>query len=241
VSGPPSVVPVLLAAALVVVAVGSPVPRVRGGARRGATAVSVRALPRPGARTAAVVVALGVAVLLGGAAGVVTGVVIGAATWVGVPRLQTTADRARRVELARQAPLVVDLLAACLASGASVESAVAAASRAVPGAAGDVLATANAALRLGADPVDVWRTVGELPELSGLARAAARSAATGAPLATLLPRVADDLRATHRSAVEARTRTAAVRLTAPLGLAFLPAFVLLGVVPVVASWVTTLL
>jgi hypothetical protein len=118
---------------------------------------------------------------------------------------------------------------------------VAAAARAVPGSAGEVLATATAALRLGADPVDVWRTVGELPELAGLARAASRSAATGAPLATLLPRVADDLRATHRSAVEARTRTAAVRLTAPLGIAFLPAFVLLGVVPVVASWVGTLL
>ncbi|MGD9956440.1 MAG: type II secretion system F family protein [Candidatus Nanopelagicales bacterium] len=198
-------------------------------------------LPRPGARSAAVVVALGAAVLLGGAAGAMAGVLLGALTWFGVPRLQTSADRARRLELARQAPLVVDLLAACLASGASVEASVAAASRAVPGAAGEVLATATAALRLGADPVDVWRTVGELPELAGLARAAARSAATGAPLATLLPRVADDLRATHRSAVEARTRTAAVRLTAPLGAAFLPAFVLLGVVPVVASWVGTLI
>lgn len=200
-----------------------------------------RPLPRPGARSAAVMVALGAAVLLGGAVGVVAGTLLGALTWVGVPRLQSSADRARQLQLARQAPLVVDLLAACLASGASVESSVAAASRAVPGAAGEVLATATAALRLGADPVDVWRTVGELPELAGLARAAARSAATGAPLAALLPRVADDLRATHRSTVEARTRTAAVRLTAPLGVAFLPAFVLLGVVPVVASWIGTLL
>jgi hypothetical protein len=41
--------------------------------------------------------------------------------------------------------------------------------------------------------------------------------------------------------VEARVRSAGVRLTAPLGLAFLPAFVLLGVVPVVAAWVTALL
>lgn len=200
-----------------------------------------RPLPRPGARSAAVMVAIGAAVLLGGAVGVVAGTLLGALTWGGVPRLQSSADRARQLQLARQAPLVVDLLAACLASGASVESSVAAASRAVPGAAGEVLATATAALRLGADPVDVWRTVGELPELAGLARAAARSAATGAPLAALLPRVADDLRATHRSTVEARTRTAAVRLTAPLGVAFLPAFVLLGVVPVVASWIGTLL
>ena len=230
--------PVVLS--MLVVLVWLAAPATSPGARPPA-ARPRRTLPRPGARTAAVVVALGAAALVGGGAGVALGLVAGVATWTGVPRLQTSADRRRRLELARQAPLVVDLLAACLASGASVESAVAAASGAVPGLAGDVLATATAALRLGADPVDVWRTVGQLPELSGLARAAARSAATGAPLATLLPRVADDLRATHRSAVEARTRTAAVRLTAPLGIAFLPAFVLLGVVPVVASWVGTLL
>jgi Flp pilus assembly protein TadB len=227
------VLAMLLAAALV--------PRYAVPLPRPAEVRARPTLPRLGARAAAVVVAIGAAVLLGGAAGVVSGLVLGALTWVGVPRLQSSADRARRLELARQAPLVVDLLAACLASGASVEASVSAASRAVPGAAGQVLATATAALRLGADPVDVWRTVGELPELAGLARAAARSASTGAPLATLLPRVADDLRAAHRSAVEARTRTAAVRLTAPLGVAFLPAFVLLGVVPVVASWVGTLL
>jgi len=233
-------IPVVLAVALVLVAAAAPstVPPARPASRATRARPS---LPRPGARSAAVVVALGAAVLLGGAGGAALGIALGVATWMVVPRLQTSADRSRRLELARQAPLVVDLLAACLASGASVEAAVAAASRAVPGAAGDVLSTATAALRLGADPVDVWRTVGQLPELSGLARAAARSAATGAPLATLLPRVADDLRATHRSEVEARTRTAAVRLTAPLGVAFLPAFVLLGVVPVVASWVGTLL
>jgi Flp pilus assembly protein TadB len=192
-------------------------------------------------RTAAAAAAIGVALLVGGAAGAVLGLLAGAAVVVGVPRLQTEAQRSRRRELAQHAPLVVDLLAACLASGASVEAALAAASRAVPGAAGDVLATATAALRMGADPLDVWRAVGELPELAPLSRAAARSAQTGAPLASLLPRVADDLRAARRSEAEARTRTAAVRLTAPLGAAFLPAFVLLGVVPVVASWVGALL
>lgn len=227
----------VLAGLLVVVLMAAP----RAGRRRPRAAARRPSLPRPGLRTSAAVSALGVAVLVGGGAGVVLGAAAGVAVLVVVPRLQTDADRARRRDLAREAPLVVDLLAACLASGASVESALAAASRAVPGATGEVLATATAALRLGADPDDVWRTVGELPELSGLARAAARSAQTGAPLATLLPRVADDLRAQHRSDVEARTRTAAVRLTAPLGVAFLPAFVLLGVVPVIASWVGTLL
>jgi Flp pilus assembly protein TadB len=198
-------------------------------------------LPRPGLRSAAVMGGIAAAVLIGGAGGAVVGLVVAAAAWWGIPRLQSGAERDRRTELARQAPVAVDLLAACLASGASVESSLAATARAVPGAAGDVLATATAALRLGADPLDVWREVGALPELAGLARAAARSAGTGAPLTALLPRVADDLRAGRRADAEAGVRTAAVRLTAPLGLAFLPAFVALGVVPVVASWIGTLL
>ena len=62
-----------------------------------------------------------------------------------------------------------------------------------------------------------------------------RSADSGAALATLLPRVAADLRERRRSTVEIAVRGVGVRLTAPLGLAFLPAFVLLGVVPVVAA------
>ena len=198
-------------------------------------------LPRPGVRSAAVVGGIAAALLVGGPVGALVGAAVASGAWWGIPRLQTDAEHSRRSELARQAPVAVDLLAACLASGASVEASLAATSRAVPGAAGDVLATATAALRLGADPSDVWRTVGELPELSGLARAASRSAGTGAPLAALLPRVADDLRASRRADAEARVRTAAVRLTAPLGLAFLPAFVALGVVPVVASWIGALL
>jgi Flp pilus assembly protein TadB len=201
---------------------------------------SRRPVPRPGLRTSAVVAGAAVAVLVGGPAGALLGAVAAAAAWWGIPRLQSDAERDRRLQLARQAPLAVDLLAACLASGASVEASLAATARAVPGAAGDILATATAALRLGADPAEVWRTVGELPELAGLARAAARSAGTGAPLAALLPRVDDDLRAVRRTAAEGRVRTAAVRLTAPLGLAFLPAFVALGVVPVVAGWVDAL-
>ena len=74
-----------------------------------------------------------------------------------------------------------------------------------------------------------------------LAVAVARSADSGAALVDALATAADDLRAQRRSQVEADARKVGVRLTAPLGLAFLPAFVLLGVVPVVVSLVSGVL
>jgi Flp pilus assembly protein TadB len=153
------------------------------------------------------------------------------------PRLESRAAVARREALERQAPLVVDLVAACLASGAPLLTSVAAAGAAVGPPAAGLLGDAVTAIRLGAEPREVWAAVGEVECLDGLARSVRRSLDTGAPLADLLPRVAAAARARSRTRAQARVRTAAVRLTAPLGLAFLPSFVLLGVVPVVASWV----
>ena len=65
-------------------------------------------------------------------------------------------------------------------------------------------------------------------------RALARSA-TGAAPAALLRAVADDADAAARAAAEAAARRAAVTAVLPLGLCFLPAFVLLGIVPLVAG------
>jgi Flp pilus assembly protein TadB len=188
-----------------------------------------------------VIVAAGIAVVVGGLGGALLGVVVGALVRVVVPRLEGEQDRRRHDALARQAPLCVDLVAACLASGAPPDVAVEAAAQAVGAPSSEVLLPAVAALRLGADPDAVWRDVARVDGLSALARAFARSLHSGASLADLLPRVAEEVRAAARARADARIRTAAVRLTAPLGAALLPAFVLLGVVPVVASWAGVLL
>jgi hypothetical protein len=49
---------------------------------------------------------------------------------------------------------------------------------------------------------------------------------------------AADLRAGSRARVEARARAVGVRAALPLGVCLLPAFVLLGVVPLVAAALT---
>jgi pilus assembly protein TadC len=58
---------------------------------------------------------------------------------------------------------------------------------------------------------------------------------SGAPLADMVAAVADDQRRRRRWSAEAAARRAGVQAVGPLVLCFLPAFVLLGVVPVVLS------
>ena len=62
-----------------------------------------------------------------------------------------------------------------------------------------------------------------------------RAAESGASVADAMARLADDLRLSSRAAVEARARAVGVRAALPLGVCLLPAFVLLGVVPLVAG------
>jgi Flp pilus assembly protein TadB len=68
-----------------------------------------------------------------------------------------------------------------------------------------------------------------------MAEAARRSAQSGAALSRSLTRCADDLRAQSRDRLQARLQRSAVWLVLPLGLCFLPAFLLAGIVPVVLA------
>nr|WP_275412703.1 type II secretion system F family protein [Rhizocola hellebori] len=68
-----------------------------------------------------------------------------------------------------------------------------------------------------------------------VALAARRSSESGAALSRSLTRCADDLRAQSRDQLQARLQRSAVWLVLPLGLCFLPAFLLAGLVPVVLA------
>jgi pilus assembly protein TadC len=92
-----------------------------------------------------------------------------------------------------------------------------------------------AVLRLGGDPVACWSVLGEEGELAAFGRALGRAMVSGAPLAEAVARLADDQRARRRRTAEAAARAVGVRAVGPLGLCFLPAFVLVGVVPVIVG------
>jgi pilus assembly protein TadC len=107
---------------------------------------------------------------------------------------------------------------------------------AVSGPCGDRLLAVGAALAVGSSPPEAWAELAagsEEDPLAPAARMLARAAEGGAPVAETVARLAADARAGARSRDEQAARRVGVLVVAPLGLCFLPAFVLLGVVPVV--------
>ena len=155
--------------------------------------------------------------------------------WWAAGRSEPAAVRRRREEAARQLPHLVELYAAALASGAAPGPALAQVRAALPGPAGEELAAVAAGLDLGRPPAEVWAELGGHPALAPLGRTMARAQVSGAPVVDAVRVLADDLAATTRLDAEDRARAVGVRAALPLGLCLLPAFLLLGIVPLVVG------
>ncbi len=199
-------------------------------------------------RAAFVLAGVGVAVLVSGPPGLVLGLAVAAMGPELLGRLESREQRAEREQLAADLPLLLDLLSACLTGGAALSRAAEAVAAAVPGPAGRRLAAVGSALAVGTAPPEAWRLLagagatarGEDP-LAAAARVLARAADGGAPVASAVSRLAAEARAEARARGEQAARRVGVLAVAPLGLCFLPAFVLLGVVPVVAGLIGPML
>ena len=126
-----------------------------------------------------------------------------------------------------------DLLAACLRSGLPVATAAAAAAHSAPTSFGVALRKAADLLELGADAATAWDAVAQDPETEALARMARRSARAGSSLASAMTELAATQRTRAEDASAAAAERAGVLISGPLGLCFLPAFICLGIIPVV--------
>ncbi|SDY03311.1 Type II secretion system (T2SS), protein F [Geodermatophilus africanus] len=180
--------------------------------------------------------------LLAGAAGVAAGVLVGGTAGmvvaglvvVGGERLLRRGGReGSRAGPAPEAdlPVACDLLAVCLEAGLPVGGALAAVATALPGPLGPELATVAGLYRLGAAPRRAWADVP--PGLAAPGRVLVRAGESGSTVVPALRSLAADVRAGERSRADAAVRRAGVWVLAPLGACFLPAFLCLGVVPLV--------
>lgn len=130
-----------------------------------------------------------------------------------------------------------DVLAACLRAGMAVSTAASATAPSAPAGLARLLNRASDLLALGAEPATAWTSpdgpVGNHAE--ALLRLARRSASSGAALAQGVADLADQSRHEAADAASAAAERASVLIAGPLGLCYLPAFVCLGIVPVVAG------
>jgi pilus assembly protein TadC len=136
-------------------------------------------------------------------------------------------------QAARQLPLAADLLAACVEAGADPVIAAHAVGEALGGPLGERLEQGAAEVRLGAAPTGAWRRLAAVPGAAPLARLIERAAESGLPAAAPAARLATEARAAGDRSTAGRARRAGVLITGPVGLCFLPAFITIGVLPVV--------
>ena len=150
-----------------------------------------------------------------------------------VGRLESSAERRRRTRIAQQLPGAVDLLAAALDAGRPAVGAFALVAKATAEPLGSELTMIADRLAVTGDEQNVWDGLAARAEFAALGRSFRRAGRSGMPVARVLIRLADELRRERRAASQERARSVAVATAAPLGVCFLPAFFLIGIVPTI--------
>ncbi|GAA0935236.1 hypothetical protein GCM10009554_21930 [Kribbella koreensis] len=189
----------------------------------------------------AAIAAAALLLLLGIPTGAIPAAVAFFATPIALSRLEPAATRQRTARLTADLPLAVDLLAACLRAGRPPQAAISVVAQSLGGPLADLLTEVEGRMNLGADPIDAWSTLLKEPSCAAFARATQRALRSGAPLAKILEHQANEVRQSRRWSAEAHARAVESRSVVPLGLCFLPAFMLLGIVPTIASSLSGLL
>lgn len=140
------------------------------------------------------------------------------------------------------AAAALDVLASCLGAGLELAEAARVAAGCAPAELAAALRHSADLLTLGAEPVVAWASpaqdggderAGEV--IRGLFRLARRSASSGTALADGIAELAIEERNRVTHDIAAAGERAGVLIAGPLGVCFLPAFICLGVVPVVAG------
>jgi len=127
----------------------------------------------------------------------------------------------------------IDLLALALRGGVGLLEAVEAVGTRLEDPLGAHLLTVAAAQRWGVDSVEAWASVP--PAWQPAARALRMAATAGIAPAEVLDQASQEIRRAEEQRLEVATARLGVRVVLPLGLLFLPAFVLTTVVPIVMA------
>jgi pilus assembly protein TadC len=167
---------------------------------------------------------------------------------IGGPVVRVLADlRARRAkrsaerQVARELPIVLDLLGVAVDAGCTPYLAVETAAHWSPPVIAHEFGSVLRACALGVGfHTALGQLAGRAPQLRPLADALLATERLGAPVGPMLARLAAEERTALRLRAEAHARRVPIRLLFPLVFLVLPAFVLLTVVPGLASGLSQL-
>jgi pilus assembly protein TadC len=155
--------------------------------------------------------------------------------------LESAAQARRQARLAAELPQVCDLLIACLEAGLPLRGAAEVVASGLDGPMAERLAEVAAKCRLGVAEERAWEELAVEPALAAVARELARGTGSGVALAGRLRAIGLDARRDAFADAEARAKRVGVTSVLPLMACFLPAFVLLGVLPIVGGLVLRLI
>lgn len=170
--------------------------------------------------------------LIDGVLGLFLGLTVGAAL---VLLLGQRAPRPDTAQLAAELPDALEFLAICLEAGQPMPAAVTTVAEVSPTATRKVLREVAAQLRLGRAGPESWQFLRSHPVWGAAAAEIARAERSGASLTGALRVHAEDARHDFRESALKAARTVGVKSVVPLMACFLPAFMLIGVVPIVAG------
>ncbi|WP_028265376.1 type II secretion system F family protein [Arthrobacter sp. MA-N2] len=153
-------------------------------------------------------------------------------------RAPKTAGNPHMYEGLRDVPMMLELVAVMLDSGAGIARSLELISSCAAPQLSRSLGAVVAALDIGTDWETAWRSAGQqCSEARRLKDALAFAALTGAPSSAILYAQAARMRREQFRTAEKRAAALGVKLVIPLGLCSLPAFICLGVVPVLLAMI----
>lgn len=184
---------------------------------------------------------LGVLVLLASApwwAQALLAPAVAGGVFFGFALIEPPATARRREQIVLDLPQALDLLGSCLSAGLPLRMAAAVVAESLSGPLADELTVVSRRAGLGLSEREAWLAMAEQPALREVAVDIARAAGTGASLDRALQTHASDARRRRRAQLESRAKTVGVRSVLPLMACFLPAFLLIGIVPIVGGMIT---
>ncbi|SDD10289.1 type II secretion system F family protein [Auraticoccus monumenti] len=156
-------------------------------------------------------------------------------------RIESPEHRRRREALLAAWPQTWELLACCVETGLPLSHACRAVAELPDNPAAEVLAGVVARIDVGMGQEEALLELREDPVVGRVVADLARGLRSGTGMTELLVEHAAEAREVHHAALQSAAKAVGVRSVLPLMLCYLPAFFLIGIVPVIGGAVAALL